>query len=686
MFNIQERLRPVWGNCLNIVFSKDMQRLLMLIVVYAAVFFVLFDGVSPKKYELKVGDISQSDIKAPRDFIDEYATKRKIDAAVNAVKPKYDLDNTVLQQSQGKIEDFFDKFINSGDRGKIQPATVKAVIDLQDNLIEYLKSLKDDQLLQLKTIAVKIVHDTLSRPVSIESLNSAKLDAKNRVLTMDIPDKSRSVLMQIIDSVVKPNMIYNEEETKMARMEAAQSVEKVMYKKGQSIVKSGEVVTKEQYRILKAMGLLKDTGHTDLWLVAGVAAFALFIVGILAAFIILFKDDLKNDTSRLLLLCILFILPLFFLLAFKDISVYYIPVAAIAMLFTVIFDYGIALVGTFMLFIISGSIVGFAPALLSIGFIGPIVGILMLTRARHRNAIMWTGVAISAVNALSILSLGLINSSEITMVLKESPWGVLNGVLSAVFAIGTLPFWEAAFYVVTPMRLIELSNSDHPLLKKLLMDAPGTYHHSIIVANLAEAAASEIGANGLLVRVGAYYHDIGKIKRPYFFKENQLTMDNPHDKISPDLSALVIISHVKDGTKMARKYRLPSVIRDIIEQHHGTTLVYYFYNKALNMREECEEKDYRYPGPKPTSKEAALVMLADSVEAAVRSLVNPSEDSIDNMIKKIIRMRMEDGQFDQCDLTFKDIEGITRAFNKVLTGIFHERIEYPDIQPEQEGR
>lgn len=686
MLKIQEHLKPAWEKYVYIIFSKDVQKLLMLIAVYVVVFFVLFEGVSPQKYELKVGDISQNDIRAPRDFVDEYATQQKIDAAVNAVKPKYDLDNTVLQHSQSKVEDFFDKFINSSDRTKIQAADVKAYIDLQDSSIEYLKTLKSDQLLQLKTIAINIVHDILSKPVSIESLNSAKLDAKNRILALDIPDKSRSVLMQIMDIVIKPNMIYNEEETRMARMEAAQSVEKVIYKKGQSIVKSGEVVTEEQYRILKAMGLLKDGGHTDLWLVAGVAVFAIFIVGIFTAFIGLFKDDLKDDTSRLLLLSILFILPLFLLLAFKDISVYYIPVAAIAMLYTVIFDYSIALIGIFMFFIISGSIAGFTPALLSVGFIGPVVGVLMLTKARHRNAIMWTGVLVSAVNALSILSLGLINSSEIMMVLKESPWGVLNGVLSSVFAIGTLPFWEAAFYVVTPMRLIELSNPDHPLLKKLLVEAPGTYHHSIIVANLAEAAAGEIGANGLLVRVGSYYHDIGKIKRPYFFKENQLTVDNPHDKISPDLSSLIIISHVKDGSRMAKKYRLPSVIRDIIEQHHGTTLVYYFYNKALNTCEECEEKDYRYPGPKPATKEAALVMLADSVEAAVRSLVNPTEESIDGMIKKIIRMRMEDGQFDQCDLTFRDIEGITRAFNKVLTGIFHDRIEYPDIQNEREGR
>ncbi|WP_051585744.1 HD family phosphohydrolase [Caldanaerobius polysaccharolyticus] len=679
MLSVQRRfnsLRGVYGRTIS---PKGIEKLILLAAVYIIVFLVLLNGVSPKKYELKVGDISYTDIKAPRDFIDEYATKRKVDAAVNAVKPKYDLDDSVLQQSQSKVEGFFNEFISRGS-DKLNISAVKSYIDMDDKLIEYLQSLKVDQLTQLKTIAIKTVDDVLSKPVPIDSIDSARLTAKNQILTLDIPDKSRSVLMQIIDAVIKPNMIYNEEETRMAKMQAAQSVEKVMYKKGQSIIKSGDIVTPDQYRILKAMGLLKDQSHTDLWLYAGVASFSSLLIGILTAYIVLFKKDLKEDISKLLLLSILFILPLLFLLAFKDVSVYYIPISSFAMLSTVIFDFITALIGVLALLIIGSSIIGFTPALISIGFVGPIVAIMMLHRANHRNALMWTGLAVSAANSIGVISLGLINSSDIMMVFKESPWGILNGLVSTVFAIGTLPFWEAAFCVVTPMRLIELSNPDQPLLKKLLLDAPGTYHHSVIVANLAEAAASEIGADRLLARVGAYYHDIGKTTRPYFFKENQLTMDNPHDRISPDLSYLVIVSHVKDGSNMAKKYRLPGMIRDIIEQHHGTTLVSYFYNKALNTGSECEEKDYKYPGPKPTSKEAALVMLADSVEAAVRSMSDPTEEGIDKMIKKIIRMRMEDGQFDSCDLTFKDLGDIATAFKKVLMGIFHDRIEYPEVQ------
>jgi putative nucleotidyltransferase with HDIG domain len=264
--------------------------------------------------------------------------------------------------------------------------------------------------------------------------------------------------------------------------------------------------------------------------------------------------------------------------------------------------------------------------------------------------------------------------------LTNAMFAFVGGILSAVLTIGTLPFLEATFDIITPIKLLELSNPNQPLLRRLLIEAPGTYYHSILVGNLAEAAAEEIGANSLLCRIGAYYHDIGKLKRPYFFKENQITKDNPHNKITPNLSTLIITSHVKDGVDLATKNKLPSSVINIIREHHGNTLVAYFYHKAMNseVAEAVTEDKFRYNFPRPQSKEAAIVMLADSVEAYIRSLTEPTQNQVEQGVRKIIKDKLQDEQLDKTDLTLKDLDLVVKAFVKVLAGIFHDRIEYPE--------
>ena len=269
--------------------------------------------------------------------------------------------------------------------------------------------------------------------------------------------------------------------------------------------------------------------------------------------------------------------------------------------------------------------------------------------------------------------------AEPLRLLTDSLAGIINGFLGVILAIGLLPFIESAFGITTPIRLLELANPNHPLLKRLLLEAPGTYHHSILVGNLAETAADAVGADALLSRVASYYHDVGKIKRPEFFIENQLLISNPHDKMSPNLSALVITSHIKEGLELARQFKLPPAIRDIIEQHHGTTLVSYFYNQAVAEAEDAVSEDnFRYEGPLPQTKEAALVMLADVVEAAVRSVADPTPGKIGGLIRKVIKERLDEGQLDQSDLTLKDLDQTAAVFAKVLTGVYHQRVPYPD--------
>ena len=259
----------------------------------------------------------------------------------------------------------------------------------------------------------------------------------------------------------------------------------------------------------------------------------------------------------------------------------------------------------------------------------------------------------------------------------------ISALSSSVLTIGILPFFEAGFGIISAIKLIELSNPNHPLLKRILTDAPGTYHHSVMVANLAETACEAIGANGLLARVGCYYHDIGKTKRPQFFIENQMNIDNPHDRLKPSVSRDIIVAHVSDGAKILKKHKLPKEIVDIAEQHHGTTLLKFFYYKAKEENEEVKEKDYRYPGPKAQTKESAVIGIADSVEAAVRSMKHPTKEKIEALVKAIIHDRIKDNQFSECDITFQELEKVEKSLCQTLNGIFHSRIEYPDEKNEK---
>jgi putative nucleotidyltransferase with HDIG domain len=290
---------------------------------------------------------------------------------------------------------------------------------------------------------------------------------------------------------------------------------------------------------------------------------------------------------------------------------------------------------------------------------------------------MRAGIIVGAVNFAVIVALGLFAGD--LGVVQASYLGVINGIISSIFAIGSLAYLESLFGITSAIKLLELSNPNHPLLKRLLIEAPGTYHHSIMVGNLAEAAAEAVGGDPLLSRVGAYYHDIGKVKRPYFFAENQFAGENPHDKIAPGLSTLIITTHVKDGVELAKEHRLPDVVVDLIRQHHGTDLVRYFFHRAKeNGRENLSERDFRYSGPKPQSKETAIVMIVDSVEAAFRVVSSRDEDSIRDLVTKIANRKMQQGELDRSGLTIGELKKITDTLTHILKSSVHQRIAYPE--------
>jgi putative nucleotidyltransferase with HDIG domain len=363
------------------------------------------------------------------------------------------------------------------------------------------------------------------------------------------------------------------------------------------------------------------------------------------------------------------------------------PVALTGVLLSVVFNPRLAFAGSL------GGIVLFA--FLSsrpfdfflVSFSGSLVGILALSEPQERTSFLQAGGLIGVGNMGVVLILSLFHQSMASLPL-ELLCAAIGGLLVGILALGILPSLEYFFGITTNFKLLELANLHQSILRQLILVAPGTYHHSVVVGTLGEAAAEAIGANSLLVRVSAYYHDIGKTKKPAYFIENQVGGLNPHVKLSPSMSSLILASHVKEGVELAREHRLPLSIMDVVRQHHGTCLITYFYQKAKEMENpslaEVQEGDYRYAGPKPQTKEAAIVMLADVVEAASKTLTDPTPARVQGMVQRMINSIFVDGQLEECDLTLKDLHQIAKAFVRILTGIFHHRVQYPGFDFEND--
>lgn len=368
------------------------------------------------------------------------------------------------------------------------------------------------------------------------------------------------------------------------------------------------------------------------------------------------------------------------LLSSLKLNPFFSPLVACGMLLTVFVNLRIAIVVTMLCGLLIGIIPGHDHTAILVSLLGGAIAIYAVSRVQQRIDVFRAGIFSSLVSGWVVVALSCLAGSPWSLWYLNASAALMSGVGSAILAFGVLPLLEDLFGITTTFKLLELASPSQPLLRELQLKAPGTYHHSIMVGNLAESAAEAIGADALLVRVGSYYHDVGKTKRPYFFIENQLGMANQHDRISPRLSALVITAHVKEGLEMAKEHKLPAIIQEFIATHHGTSLVSYFYHQAVQAegQRQVQEEHFRYPGPRPRTRETGIVMLADGVEASVRSLKTPSAEQIEGMVRKIVEKRLADGELSEAPLTLKEIEKIAAAFIRILTGLFHQRIEYPD--------
>ena len=664
------------------------KRIFLFTITAILIYFILMTVVTPKRYKLNEGDIATVDIKAPRDIIDEEATKLKEQEVTAKVEKKFTLKNEIKIEASDNVKGFFDKLINLksnniDEKSKIAELKKIDTINLSDSEYKELLDLSVDKDTELQWIALTAIDKAYEN--QIEEDSKAIADAKSIVdqylSRQGLESNIEVILREICESQVKANYFFDQSKTDEAIKEALKGVSKVMIKKNQIIVKEGEPITQKQINILTELGLIGEDISKD-YIYTYIILFFYVLFVLILQYIYMKNENNKilNNTKLVFLILLLNLLSLIIARVFTLVSVFLIPIACTPILMTVFLGSKISIIINSFNLLFIGIIIGFEPQIILVAIVANIISSLTLKKVNQRNDILYSTAYLAVSSAIIVLSSGILLSNNIKRILIDVALATGGAFISGILAMGLLPFLESSFNLVTNMKLLELSNPNNLLLKRLLMEAPGTYHHSIMVANLAEVAAEEVGANPMLVRVGAYYHDIGKIKRPFFFGENQLGGVNPHDKISPALSTTIIISHVKDGLELAKEYDVPTIVTDMIAQHHGTTLVKYFYYTLKNNSENpdlIKEDDFRYPGPKPQTKEAAIIMMADSVEAAVKSIQEPTLDKIEAMVNNIIKDKLNSNQLNECDLTFKDLEVIKACFLKVLKGIYHHRIEYP---------
>lgn len=665
-------------------------------LVYPGLFLLVFISLSlilswkyMPTHRYREGVIATREVVATHTFQveDRHATVEDQNKAMNSVKPVYSIDPFVLNQVEGQIERQFNLFsrihLSKKNNKHFQSKELKGQlpISISDDSLHTFTNLNKQTLEQLKVMNLDIVTGIMKNPIkeSDESaLKNARKKARETARGLTLRNNYRNAVADLASEALIANARVDWDETGRLRQLKKDQVSPVMLtiKKGQVIVEKGKIVTPQQIRVLSAMGMHRST--INLSALSGTILFVLISILIIWIYVRQFMPHIAEDPKAILLLSLITISTLLMCRLFVERNPYWAPIPVAAILLTILLSPKIALLVTAYLSIVIGFFTGDVQ-FVTVALITGMASILSVSRVHRRYNLVVASIIIFLVNESLVFMFSLINGEGPRIMVENLVFGGINGFGSGIIAVGLLPILEYLFGITTSLKLLEISNQSEPLLKKLLLEAPGTYHHSVIVGNLAEAAAEAVGEDLLLCRVGAYYHDVGKLRRPYFFIENQLGSENPHDKLSPNLSALIILSHVKDGIDMAKKYKLPEPIRDIIEQHHGSSIIAYFYHQAKQSDKDFPiEEDFRYPGPKPQSKAAAIVMLADAVEAAARTLDKPTPNKIENLVKQVVHNILEDGQLDESPLSLRDINTMIQAFSRILTGIYHQRIEYPD--------
>lgn len=639
---------------------------------------------------LEEGRPAPRTFRAPRSiqFVDQAATDALKTTAANAVEPVYVFDEAARSDARSAIVGFFSAA--SSARVTYSTDTTAQVASLVANygshvdtdVAEAVTALPDASLQVVARNVEALVSGIMSGRIAEGDLAAAANQLANSADLISLTLAERHAVVAVGQSFLAPTLVVDEAATARARDDARGRVAPVVIvvQEGQNIVEKGDIVTSEDIELVRSLGGLER--GVGVWSVlAGIAAMSVLIAAA-GAYLMTYEPRVWGRMRDLLLLGTLllgmmYVTRLISLLA-PELSAYLMPVALAPILATLLVDGHSAVVLT-VLTTVAALLLGYAGGVQVVAtLIASLTAIVVVNGISRRSQLFSVGVFLVGLMGVASFIASLASGTPVVGALVSGAYGMAGGLGTAVLAIGLLPFFEFVFGVTTDITLLELGSPGHPLMRRLMTEAPGTYSHSVMAANLAESAAEAVGANGLLARAGAYFHDVGKIRRPAFFVENQAGGTNPHDTTDPALSARIITAHVREGVELATEYGLPPEVVDIIAEHHGTSVVSYFYDKASKGGTTVHEADFRYEGRRPTSREAALVMLADAAEAAVRTVDTPTPERIERMLRAVVRTKVDDRQLDASALTMADLERIVGIYTRILASYYHPRIEYPE--------
>lgn len=689
--------------------SSEGQRTIIMIVTLIFVTLILCSKYFSFNAVINEDGIAKQDVIANKtvEVIDKEATEQKKNEAKDKVKPVYkpvegNVDDIMTKDLQESL-DIIDKIRDKLHKERKKQVNLNEVI--KDNNLQYvpkhvLKYLLIDSTNynwnDIQSLSQEILKRILNNGISSRDLNEHEINLIRSYFSRSIPEANQEAIIILVSNAVnQPNIVVDQQSTEMAQKNAMDVVDnvKIYFKKGQIIVEKGKKATQNEVDALKKLGY--TVSKLDSLVMFGILCFVIIALYIVWYYLSRYDPKYANSPRYLALIATMTIIALIFLRIIPDLPrvfsieypVYIFPLAAITLIISFFTNSRVSLLVTFLIIFLTSVVLRYPVDDIVVMAVGSIVAVFKSSKMNYYRdfSLIETGIAVGLAQVLVVLSNYLITNvtyseGDAHEIILKCLIALVSGLLTGALTIAAMPYLELIFNIVTSHGLMELADQNQPLLRRLQFEAPGTYHHSLMLSTLAEAAAEAIGASTILVRVGAFYHDIGKLKRPSFFIENQsyFGTENPHDKLNPRLSKMVLAAHAKDGLELAKQYNLPRPIQDMIIEHHGDGIMLYFYRAALELEgpDKVLKDQFRYMGPKPSTKESAIIMLADATESAVRSLKNPSISTIEEKIMKIIDERLEDDQLSETPLTLKDIKVISSTFVRVLRGMQHHRIEY----------
>ena len=683
---------------------RDLRRLATSAVVLAVSLTAIFAlDLLPQRLVIDVNDVAAADIVAPRtqSYTSQIQTNAARDEARKAVQPVYDFSDEKADRIATSQVASFERLVRPIDAAfepDVKPDSRQALLDSVDGLSEDAKATLDgldgDAWAKVRDEAERVLDVTERQQIrDTDDLAPIRTGLSGQMVGLEKPE--RTLAAELIAPLVVPNSSFSQSLTAAATARAVDAVPDVVvdYRQNETIVRKGEKITPVILEAINEFGLTES--RPDIARLGGWIVLSGLIVGLLLAWVWRFRPQLWHRTNALVLigLVIVGMTLLLKVTAGRAGLPFILPSAASGMLLAILLDSGVATVVLAVLAVVAGAVNGNEVEMAAYLFFGGLAGIITIRRGDRFQVFLQAGLVVAIVNVLIVAMFGFLGSHDARGVIELMGASVVSAAGSAIAAVGSFAVLGSVFGILTVFQLLELANPSQPLLRRLLIETPGTYHHSLMVGNLAERAAEAIGADPLLTRVAAYYHDIGKLSNPLAFIENQAGGENIHDELDPETSAQILKQHTADGIDIAYKAKLPKSLIAYIPQHHGTAIMSYFFARAKGAAAEpyggpqtpdgaraaaaVDERKFRHSGPKPQTREAALIMLADGVEASVRSLASRDEPAIRAMVARIIDERLSDGQFDECDLTLRDVEKIKEAFVQQLLGMYHQRIAYP---------